>query len=70
MEAYLDGSFRNLWMRADDVPGAVFMLESESIEDAENTMSKLPFVAKGVADLEFVQLQPLMPLGALIGRKM
>jgi len=70
LEAYLNGSIRNFWMRSDDKLGAVFMLESNSVQEATKTMGELPFVVSGLTELEIIPLQPLKPLGSLIGKTM
>lgn len=69
LEAYLDGNIRSFWFRGDS-PGVVFMLESANKDEASQVMNELPLVVAGVADFKLIPLQPLKPLGTLIGRKM
>ena len=69
LEAYLDGKFRNFWFKVDG-PGIVIMLESSNAEEARNVLNELPLVAAGLIDFDVIPLQPLKPLGTLIGRQL
>jgi hypothetical protein len=69
LEAYLDGKIRNHWFRTDR-PGVVFMLECEDEEEARRDLDALPLVVAGLIDFDLISLQPLIPLGRLIGRDM
>ena len=68
LEAYLDGKIRNFWMQVNS-PGVVFMLESTDEEEARRVMEELPLVVAGLTEFDLIPLQPLTPLGTLIGRK-
>ncbi len=67
LEAYLDGKIRNFWFRADG-RGVVFILESTDEDEARRFVSEQPLVVAGVMDFDLIPLQPLQPLGTLIGR--
>ena len=67
MEAYLDGKIRSFWYRADH-PGVVFILESTDEDEARRVLKEQPLVAAGLMDFDLIPLQPLQPLGTLVGR--
>jgi hypothetical protein len=69
LEAYLDGKIRNFWFQVNR-PGVVLMLESADEDEARRVMAELPLVVAGLADFDLIPLQPLIPLGTLIGREM
>ncbi len=68
LEAYLDGKIRNFWFQVNR-PGVVFILESTDEDEARRVMEELPLVVAGLMDVDLIPLQPLQPLGTLIGRK-
>ncbi|HZT14167.1 MAG TPA: hypothetical protein VFA29_15310 [Candidatus Baltobacteraceae bacterium] len=53
---YAAGSVRECWSR-QDVPGAVTMIEADSLEDARALVESFPLVQRGM--LEIQQLIPL-----------
>ena len=69
LEAYLDGKIRNFWFQVNR-PGVVFILECADEDEARKIMDELPLVVAGLMDVDLIPLQPLSPLGTLIGRKM
>ena len=69
VEAYLDGKIRNFWYRGD-VMGVVYKMECADEDEAHRIMQELPLVVAGFMDFDLIPLQPLQPLGILIGRKM
>ena len=69
LESYLDGKIRNFWFRKD-VNGTVFILECADEDEARRIMEELPLVVAGLIDFDLIPLQPLQPLGILIGREM
>ncbi len=69
LEAYLDGKIRNFWFQVNR-PGIVFILECANEDEARKHMNELPLVVAGLMDVELIPLQPLKPLGTLIGREM
>jgi hypothetical protein len=69
LEAYLDGHIRNFWFKVEET-GIVLLLESADKEEAQRVLGELPLVIGGFIEFDLIPLQPLMPLGMLIGRKM
>jgi hypothetical protein len=69
LEAYLDGHIRNFWFKAEG-NGIVLLLESTDKEEAQRVLGKMPLAVAGFIEFDVIPLQPLMPLGMLIGRKM
>ncbi|WP_037028455.1 hypothetical protein [Psychromonas aquimarina] len=69
LEAYLQGSIRNFWFKADR-PGVVFMLESADTKAAQSMLAELPLVEAELIEFDLIPLQPLKPLGTLIGMEM
>ncbi|NQW16174.1 MAG: hypothetical protein HQ478_01690 [Chloroflexi bacterium] len=68
LEAYLDGKIRNFWFQVNR-PGMVLILECTDEDEARHVMEELPLVAAGLLDVDLIPLQPLLPLGTLIGRE-
>ncbi len=48
----------------------LLMLESADEDEARHVLEELPLVVAGLVDFDLIPLQPLKPLGTLIGRKM
>jgi hypothetical protein len=69
LEVYLDGKVRNFWFKVGQ-PGIVLMLESAGEDEARQVLKALPLVAAGFVEFDVIPLQPLKPLGTLIGREM
>jgi len=69
LESYLEGKIRNFWMKVG-CPGVVFMLEAETTEEAECMLEDLPLVKSGLIGFDLIPLQPMKPLGTLIGLEM
>ncbi len=69
LEAYLDGNIRNFWFKVGS-PGIVLMLESADEDEALGVLEEMPLTAAGFIEFDIIPLQPLKPLGTLIGRKM
>ena len=69
LESYLDGTIRNFWFQVNR-PGIVFILECSDENEARKVMNELPLVVAGMMIVDLIPLQPLMPLGTLIGRNM
>jgi muconolactone delta-isomerase len=68
LESYLEGTIRNFWFQVNR-PGVVFILECTDEDEARKLMNELPLVVAGLMEVELIPLQPLLPLGTLIGRK-
>jgi len=69
LESYLDGKIRDFWFKVGEV-GVVLMLESADEAEARSIINELPLVTAGLVDFDLIPLQPLTPLGMLIGRTM
>lgn len=65
LKLYLDGRIEQFWFR-DDRPGVVFLMNAESVAQAETTVNALPLAAGGFLSFEFIPVGPLKPLGLLI----
>ncbi len=68
LEAYLAGKIRSFWYRANS-NGVVFILESTDEDEARLFLKELPLVDAGLVDFDLIPLQPLLPLGMLVGRR-
>ncbi|HEX3982377.1 MAG TPA: hypothetical protein VHX12_01665, partial [Acidisoma sp.] len=55
------------WFREN--AGPIFLMETESIEQAKATLDALPLVADGLMSYELIPVTPLRPLGLLIQGK-
>jgi uncharacterized protein YciI len=54
---YADGVARQFWSRPD-VPGAVGIVEADSLDDAKAKMGTLPLVEAGMLEMTVVPLMP------------
>ena len=68
LKLYLDGKIEQFWFR-EDKPGAIFLMNSESVDQAQATIQSLPLAANGFLRFEFIPVGPLKPLGLLIQGK-
>jgi hypothetical protein len=48
----------------------VFIRESTDENETRGVMEELPLVVAGLMDVDLIPLQPLKPLGMLVGREM
>jgi hypothetical protein len=69
LESYLDGKIRSFWFQVNR-PGVVFILECSDENEARELMNEQPLVVAGMMSVDLIPLQPLIPLGTLIGRNM
>ncbi|MGO4381230.1 hypothetical protein [Pseudoduganella sp. RAF53_2] len=65
LQLYLGGKIEQFWFRLDK-PGVIFLMNVDSIQEAEETIGALPLTAHGYAKYEFMHVGPLAPLGLLI----
>lgn len=65
LQLYLDGHMEQFWRR-DDGKGVVFLMATNSVDEAKGLLDKLPLVAGGLLQFELIPLTPLSPLGRLI----
>jgi muconolactone delta-isomerase len=56
-ELYTAGVFRTTWGRKD-TPGAVILLEAESVEDARTTLETLPLVQREMIEATLIPVGP------------
>lgn len=66
-DLHAKGIIREMYFRTDH-PGAVFMLECASIDEARLALDSLPLVKAGLIQFEFVPLGPFVPLQVLWGK--
>jgi hypothetical protein len=63
---YLDGTIRE-WYSRGDGRGAVFLLNTRDVAEAESIMEALPLAQGGLIDHEYIAVGPLLPLRLLMG---
>ena len=62
---YLRGVIRDFYYRGDK-NGVVFMLECNSIDEAQSELKSLKLVKEGMLEFNLIPLEPLKPLGMLL----
>jgi uncharacterized protein YciI len=55
-ELYGEGTVRIIWSRGD-VPGAVMLLEADSLEDAQSAVGSLPLAQAGMLEVQIIPLK-------------
>jgi hypothetical protein len=65
LQHYLDGKIEQFWARKD-APGVVFLMNADSVEQAQAELDTLPLVSGGFAKYQLIPVGPLAPLGLLI----
>jgi len=63
---YLDGKIRQWYSRADG-RGAVFLLATKDVAEAEAILESLPLARAHLVDHQYIAVGPLVPLGLLLG---
>jgi hypothetical protein len=66
VQLYLGGKIRG-WYSREDGRGAIFLLNTNDVREAQSIMESLPLAHEDLLDHEYVAVGPLMPLGLLIG---
>lgn len=66
LKLYLQEKIRTFYFRKDR-PGVVFILESDSLEEAKQILDELPLVKEKLLDFELIPIGPLMPIQNLLG---
>ena len=61
---YCEGTVRELYFRQDH-PGAVMVLECDSVEQANRMTDELPLVKAGLIKFDFIPLGPFLPFAEL-----
>jgi hypothetical protein len=65
VQLYLNGKIRE-WFSRGDGRGAVFLLDSRDVAEAEAMMDGLPLAKQNLMDHEYIALGPLLPLRLLM----
>jgi hypothetical protein len=65
VELYLEGKIRE-WYSREDGRGAVFLLSTSDVSEAESIMESLPLAKENMLDHEYIPVGPLMPLRVLV----
>jgi hypothetical protein len=63
-QLYRDGVVREMYMPGQQ-PGAVLVLETPAIQDAEAALASLPLVTAGVIEFELTELRPFAAFSVL-----
>jgi hypothetical protein len=65
VQLYLDGKIREWFSRADG-RGAVFLLDTKDLSQAQAIMEDLPLAKQNLMDHEYIAIGPLSPLRLLM----
>jgi hypothetical protein len=65
VQLYLGGKIREWFARADG-RGAVFLLDTKDVHEAEAIMDALPLARQNLMDHEYFAVGPLLPLRLLL----
>ena len=65
VQLYLEGKIRE-WYTREDGRGAVFLLNTKDVAEAQHIMDSLPLGKENVLDHEYIPVGPLMPLRLLL----
>jgi hypothetical protein len=65
VQLYLNGKIREWFSRADG-RGAVFLLDSKDVAEAQAIMEDLPLAKESIMDHEYIAVGPLLPLRLLM----
>ena len=65
VQLYLNGKIREWFSRADG-RGAVFLLDTRDVSEAEAIMEGLPLAKQHLMDHEYIAIGPLLPLRLLM----
>jgi hypothetical protein len=64
VQFYLNGKIRE-WYSRGDGRGAVFLLDTKDVAEAQTIMEGLPLAKQNIVDHEYIAVGPLFPLGLL-----
>jgi hypothetical protein len=67
LQHYLDGPIEQFWFR--EKLGPIFLMNVESVEQAQKSLAELPLVANNLMTYEVFPVMPLSPLRLLIQSK-
>ena len=65
VQLYLNGKIRE-WFSRGDGRGAVFLLDSRDVAEAQAIMEGLPLAKQDLVDHEYIAVGPLLPLRLLM----
>jgi hypothetical protein len=65
VQLYLNGKIRE-WYSRGDGRGAVFLLDSRDVAEAQAIMEGLPLAKQNIMDHEYIAVGPLLPLRLLM----
>jgi hypothetical protein len=65
VQLYLNGKIRE-WYSRGDGRGAIFLLETKDVAEAQTIMDGLPLGKASLMDHEYIAVGPLAPLGLLM----
>jgi hypothetical protein len=65
VQLYLNGKIRE-WFSRGDGRGAIFLLDTTDVAEAQAIMDGLPLAKEDVVDHEFIAVGPLLPLRLLM----
>jgi hypothetical protein len=65
VQLYLAGKIRDRYAR-EDGKGAIFLLDTRDVAEAEALMESLPLAKEHLLDHEYIPIGPLKPLGLLM----
>lgn len=65
LRLYLESKIEQFWFR-EDKPGVIFLMDSDSLDQAKATIQTLPLASNGFLEFEFIPAGPLKPLGLLL----
>lgn len=67
VQLYLNGKIRE-WYSRGDGRGAVFLLDTKDVAEAEEIMDRLPLAKENIMDHDYIAVGPLLPLRLLIAK--
>ncbi len=65
VQLYLEGKIRE-WYSREDGRGAVFLLNTVDVAEAETIMESLPLAKENLLDHEYIAVGPLVPMRLLL----
>jgi hypothetical protein len=65
VQLYLNGKIRE-WFSRGDGRGAVLLLDSRDVAEAQAIMESLPLAKQNLVDHEYIAVGPLLPLRLLM----
>ena len=68
VQLYLEGKIRD-WYTREDSRGAVFLLNTNDVDEAASIMDSLPLAKENLLDHEYIAVGPLMPLRLLLANQ-